>query len=465
MLWTSAELTAATTGTCHGTWQITGLSIDSRTVQPGDLFVAIKGDRLDGHDHAAAALEKGAAAVLVDHNPPKGNHLLVNDTVAALVAIAKAARTRATGKLLAVTGSVGKTTTKEMLHHIAQAQGSAHATYGNLNNHLGLPLTLARHPRDAQIGVFEIGMNHPNEIAPLSRLLQPHIALITTIGTAHIENFTNGQEGIARAKAEIYAGLGTQGTAILPGDSEYCALAEADARGYGVSRFLRFGSKPEHDAQLVSCTVHAQSTDVTARIGRRTLSYRLLVPGEHMAMNSIAALLAAHTAGLDLDKAVASLLSFAPLKGRGIRKQFVGVTVIDECYNASPLSMIAAIKVLGQSDGRKIAALGDMLELGTTAPTAHAELAPVLAAAGVEKVFCCGPLMLHLWNALPAPMKGAHAADAKSLAPLVAAACKSGDVLLVKGSRGQQVEIKGVMSPSMAVIIAALEAKEACHAA
>ncbi len=472
MVWTSKDLTMATGGQCTGTWQVSGISIDSRTVQPGDLFVAIKGDTLDGHDHAASALAKGAVAVLIDHRPTglaaDAPSLLVPDTLAALVALAKAARERCTGNLIAVTGSVGKTTTKEMLQHMASAQGRTHATYGNLNNHIGLPLTLARLPQDTKYGVFEIGMNHAGEIEPLARLLRAHIALITTISTTHIENFADGQLGIARAKSEIFAGLSGPAIAILPRASEFYTFAKDRALAAGAKRVLSFGTEPEADAQLLQCVLHDQSTEVTARIGSRTLTYTVPLPGEHMAMNSVAALLALAQTGLDIERAAQSLVSFAPIKGRGVRKQFGGVTVIDECYNASPLSMVAAIKVLGHSEakGRRLAALGDMLELGTLGPTAHAELAASLCAAKVDQVYCCGPLMRHLWQALPESMKGAWAPDAKTLAPLVADAVQTGDILLVKGSRGQQIDIKGVMSPSMAVVIASLEAREAgSHAA
>lgn len=462
-LWTSDDIAAATSGQVQGTWAVTGISIDSRTLQAGDLFVALKGDNHNGHDHISAALSKGAAGVLISEGAAPGiPSVLVADTMQALTALASAARARAQGTLIAVTGSVGKTTTKEMLHHIASAQGSAYATYGNLNNHIGLPLTLARLPVDARTGVFEIGMNHADEIAPLSKLLRPHLSLITAIGTAHIENFSDGQTGIAKAKSEISAGLATGGTAILPRDSEFYPLLLSEARRYGAAATLSFGKHTEADAHLLSCVLHEQSTEVTAQIDGRSLTYLLGVPGEHMAMNSVASLMAASRVGLDLDAAARALLSFTPIKGRGVRKQAGTITIIDESYNASPLSMNAAIRVLAQHSGRgrRIVALGDMLELGDTAVQAHAELAAVLSEAQVDKVFCCGPLMQHLWQQVPADRRGAWAPDAKSLAPLVASALTAHDVLLVKGSRGQQVNINGVMSPSMAQIIAAVEAAQ-----
>lgn len=469
-LWTSSEIAAATGGTASTAFAVSGLSIDSRTVQPGDLFIALVGDNHDGHDHVMAALAKGATGALICADVPSlpatAPVVRVPNTLIALYQLATAARLRAHGMLMAVTGSVGKTTTKEMLHHIASHQfgttGGAHATIGNLNNHIGLPLTLARLPLQAKVGVFEIGMNHANEIAPLATLLRPHIAVITNIGTAHMQNFADGQSGIARAKAEIFTGMASNGVGIIPRDSEYYSLLVSEAQSRNVPTLLSFGVHAEADGRLVSCVPHSESIEVTANIRGRTINYILPVPGEHMALNSVAVLLAVQAAGLDLDGAMGALASFAPLKGRGSRKHFGSITVIDECYNASPLSMQAAIKVLGQSEGagRRLVALGDMLELGEIAPTAHAELAAVLQAAKVDQVFCCGPLMQHLWQALPAELQGAWTPDAATLAPLVAQAVRADDVVLVKGSRGKQVEINNIMSPSMAQVIAAIERQQ-----
>lgn len=471
VLWTSADCVTATAGQATGTWNVTDLSIDSRTLQPGDLFIALKGDRHDGHDHVADALAKGAAAVMIDHRPAglaaDAPALLVPDTLTGLSALAAAARARSSAAIMAITGSVGKTTTRAMLEQVASAQFPTHASVGNLNNHIGLPLSLARLPLFARYGIFEIGMNHPGEIAKLSALLQPGLCLITNIGTAHIENFGEGHAGIARAKAEIFAG-GKSGVAILPKDTPFHGLLLEEAKNQGIEGILSFGHDIHADAHLISARVIGEKTRVQARILGRNVDYVLPVPGEHMALNSIAVLMAAEVSRLDVTKAIATLAKFEPLKGRGQRKQFGQITVIDESYNASPLSMVAALRVLGQSHpengGRRIAVLGEMLELGATAAEAHALLSIELKAQKIDQVFCCGAPMKHLWNALPASMQGQWAEDAASLAPAVVAALKAHDVVLVKGSRGEQVAIKGVPSPTMAQVIYAIE-QENAHAA
>lgn len=469
-LWTSTEISQATGGTTAGSWRVRGVSIDNRTMAPGDLFVAISGEHHDGHDHAEVALRKGAGGLLLSHTihgiDAQAPVMMVSDTMTALVALARAARARSGAKIIGVTGSVGKTTAKEMLHHIGDAQRSTHATIGNLNNHIGLPLTLARMPQATQLGVFELGMNHPNEIAPLVEILQPHIALITTVGTAHIENFSEGQSGITKAKAEIFAHMAEGGIAVLPRDCDQYPLLLAEAQRYGIKTIVSFGVHESADARLTNMVLGAESSRIEATIRGKAVTYTLPVAGAHMAMNSLGALLAADMAGLDLATAAQSLATFSPLKGRGVKKVFGDITVIDESYNASPLSMQAAIKVLAQTPAtRRIAVLGQMNELGNTAPQAHADLAADLKAAGVDLVFCCGEHMKHLWNSLSATQQGGWMPSAKELAPLVAERVRAGDVVLVKGSRGEQVNIKGVMSPTMAQVIAAIEnspsAKEA----
>lgn len=464
-LWNSRELAGATGGIATGAWEVCGVSIDNRTMAPGELFVAIAGEHHDGHDHAEVALRKGAGGLLLSH-PVAGLAaaapiVMVADSMKALESLAHASRKRSSAKIIGVTGSVGKTTAKEMLHHIGDAQIKTHATLGNLNNHIGMPLTLARMPQATELGVFELGMNHPNEIAPLVNILRPHIALITTVGTAHIENFADGQSGITKAKAEIFAHMAEDGIAILPRDNDEFALLHSEAQRYGVKNILTFGAAEGVDARLVNIKLHPDSSDITASIRGQNVSYTLPLPGEHMAMNSVAALLAAQAAGLDVARAAHSLASFTPLKGRGVKKVFGDITVIDESYNASPLSMTAAIKVLAQTPAtRRIAVLGQMNELGATAPEAHATLAADLSAAKVDLVFCCGDHMQHLWKKLAQPQQGAWAPDAAALAPLVASQVKPGDTVLVKGSRGEQVNIKGVMSPTMMQVIAAIEAAQ-----
>lgn len=458
-LWTSAELAKATGGELIGastSWAVNGISTDSRTLQPGDLFIALKGDHFDGHDHALEAQAAGAGGLLLAHTVPGVSHALrVPDTLKALEKIAASARSRCKEEVFAVTGSAGKTTTKEMLRAVLAAQaGQVHATVGNLNNHIGVPLTLARTPRDTNFGVFELGMNHSGEIAPLSRLIRPDVALITTVGTAHVQNFPDGAAGIARAKAEIFAGVTEDGLAILPRDSDFFSLLCDAAKARGVEEIFSFGTHKASDARLI-----AAGDVVQVDIMGNRFSYALPLPGAHMAMNSLAVLLALAAAGLDVAAGVRALATLSPLKGRGLQRVVGGITVIDESYNANPQSMQAAIRVLGgtPASGRRVAVLGDMLELGDTAPAAHAALAADLAAAKADLVFCCGDLMRHLWQDLPESRRGGWASDSAQLAPLVAEAVQAGDVVLVKGSRGQMVNLNGVMSPCMALVLHALD--------
>ncbi len=463
-LWSSNEITAATQGSVTGSWNVTGVSIDNRTMQPGELFVAISGEHHDGHDHAGVALRKGAGGLLLSHEVSEIGKdapvVMVPDSLKALEALARAARVRSSATIIGVTGSVGKTTAKEMLHHIGEAQMPTHATLGNLNNHIGLPLTLARFPKSAKLGVFELGMNNPNEIAPLVDILRPQIAFITTVSTAHIENFADGQIGITKAKAEIFAHMDGAGIAVLPRDCDQYDLLVSEAKRQGVQHILSFGTHAEADARIVSLDLHPESSNISALINGKAVNYTLPLAGAHMAMNSLGALLTADAAGLDVAQAAISLSSFVPLKGRGVKKVFGDITVIDESYNASPLSMQAAIKVLAQTPAtRRVAVLGQMNELGSHAPKAHADLEADLTAANVDLVFCCGDHMKHLWHKLTRAKQGAWAPSARDLSPLVAKNLQAGDVVLVKGSRGEQVNIKGVMSPTMMQVIAAIEAE------
>lgn len=461
ILWTSDEVVAATDGTGHGQWQASGVAIDSRTIQKGDLYVAIVGDKHDGHSFAAAALQAGAAAVLISKEtplPPNAPSIKVPDTLAALEQLALAARRRSAATCYGITGSVGKTTTREMLRHILAAKGPTYASAANLNNHIGTPLSLARLPKSARYAVFELAMNHSNEITPLARMVTPHLALITTIGVAHIANFKDGRQGIAQAKAEIFDGLDEEGLVILPRDDDYYEFLHKAAKARGIRKIFSFGKHPEANARLLDLSPDALEADI---LGTK-LSFHPPAAGEHMAQNALAALLAAHVTGAELAFSADALESFTPLKGRGQQRrlQIAGgvITIIDDCYNANPQSMLAAIKVLAEADGgRRIAVIGDMLELGDIAEKAHADLAPALLEGGTDLVFCAGPLAKKLYDALPAEKRGAWAETAGDLAPKVAATLIPGDTILVKGSRGKQVLINGAMSPSMFVIIAAIE--------
>jgi UDP-N-acetylmuramoyl-tripeptide--D-alanyl-D-alanine ligase len=445
-LWTSAAAARATGGRNTHAWSATGVAIDSRQVARGDLFVALAGPRFDGHSFVGDAFRSGAAATAVSR-PPQGIAgdaplLIVPDTLAALTALALAARKRTKAKIIAVTGSVGKTGTKEALKIALSAQGPTAASAGNLNNQIGVPLSLARLPKDAAFGVFELGMNRPGEIAALSRLVRPHVAIITTIESVHSEFFDSIAD-IADAKAEIFEGM-ADGVAVLHRDNPYFPwLADAAERS-GVFRIIGFGAHPEATARLIDCDLHPSYSRVTAVIEGRTVTYRINVPGRHWVINSLAVLGAVAGVGADVAIAAAELAKFQPLEGRGKRHRVMipggSFEVLDETYNASPASVRAAIAVLAGATpgvgGRHIAVLGDMLELGRDAARLHAGLAHDLEQAGIDLVFTAAPNMKHLHDALPERMRAAHAASAAELAALVAAEVGPGDVITVKGSSG-----------------------------
>lgn len=449
-LWTAAEAAAATGGRPSGTWSASGVSIDSRSLQPGDLFVALQGPNFDGHDFVAAALRNGAAAAVASRVPedvPAGAPLLlVADTTDALRALGQAARGRSAARFAAVTGSVGKTGTKEALKLALEAQAPTFASSGNLNNHWGVPLSLARMPRDVAYGVFELGMNHAGEIGPLSRLVRPEVALITTVEAVHLEFFPS-VKAIADAKAEIFEGMTPDGVAVLNRDNPQFDRLAAKARDRGISRILAFGRHEEADARLIDCSAHPTHSAVTAEILGRRVVYDLAMPGLHWAVNSLGALAAAAAMGGEIDAAAAAMARLTPLKGRGRRERVVlpggPIELIDESYNASPVAVRAAIQVLGQAQpgvgGRRIAVLGDMLELGAEAERLHADLAPDLRAARVDLVFTAGRLMAALHEALPASQRASHATDSAGLRDDLLAAVRPGDVVLVKGSLGSRM--------------------------
>ena len=448
-LWNAAEAQAATGGKIAGDWSVTGVSIDSRTVQKGDLFIALKGPSFDGHAFVADALAKGAAAAMVDAKPEgdvaEDRLLLVEDTTEALRDLARAARARSSARVIGVTGSVGKTGVKEMLTMALAGQGRTHATQGNLNNHYGLPLTLARMPRETEYAVLEMGMNHAGELTPLSLLARPHVAIITTIERVHSEYFES-TEGIADAKAEIFKGLERNGTAILNQDNDYFGRLRAAAMAQGIDAIVGFGENDEAAAHLDSLQVKTGGSAVRASIMGEALSYSLGLAGRHWAMNSLAVLTAVKAAGAVLAWAAAALKDMHAPKGRGSRHPVkLGdqlLTVVDESYNASPVSMRAALSVLGETEiekgGRRIAVLGDMLELGADADGRHAALVDAVKKAGIDLVYTAGARMRHLWEALPHETRGGHAASAEQLSPIVTSAVRGGDVVMVKGSAGSR---------------------------
>jgi UDP-N-acetylmuramoyl-tripeptide--D-alanyl-D-alanine ligase len=460
-LWTSFDAATATGGKTDGRWVATGVSIDTRTLEPGDLFVALTGENRDGHEFVADALKKGAAAALVSREPPAvaagAPLLMVSDTQAGLEGLGHAARARSKARIVAVTGSAGKTTTKEMLRLILARSGSVAASAASYNNHWGVPLSLARMPLDSAYGVFEIGMNHAGEIRSLVKFVRPHVAIITTIAPAHLEHFGR-VEAIADAKSEIFEGIEQGGTAILPLENPQFDRLLWHAKENKVANILTFGKSPNADARLLSSNTEADGQKVLATIGKMRLAFAVNAAGGHIAMNAIAALLAARELGADVARGADELANFAALKGRGARFVAGGVEVIDESYNANPASMAAAIELLSKSTpqrgGRRIAALGDMRELGPDSPMLHKGLARNLAAARADLVFLCGPNMRALWDALPAKTRGLHAETSSELTPEMMRALKAGDVVLVKGSFGSR----------MSVVIDALKAREAAAA-
>jgi UDP-N-acetylmuramoyl-tripeptide--D-alanyl-D-alanine ligase len=447
-LWDSGALREATGGVVPDGVAVTGVSIDSRGIGPGELFVALR-DTRDGHDFAADALARGAGCAMVDHDVPGAAPLLrVGDTLAGLTALGAAGRARSAARFVAVTGSVGKTSTKEMLAAGLSACGSVHAAAASYNNHWGVPLTLARMPVSAEFGVIEVGMNTRGEIAPLSRLVRPHVAIITTIAPAHLGRL-GSLEVIAEEKADIVVGLEPGGVAVLPAEGPQAGLLRRRAEAAGVA-VVTFGEGG--DARLLGWEGGADSQSFRVGLDGADYAVSLGVPGRHMAMNAVAAMAAARALGADPRRFADGLAGFAALAGRGARVAIAvaGGTalLLDESYNANTTSMRAALAVLAAQKGmRRVAVMGDMLELGDEGAAMHAALAAD-AAENADIVFTCGPQMAALHEALPAAKRGAHAVDSAALAPVLAGALRAGDAVLVKGSLGSR----------MAVVVRAIKA-------
>jgi UDP-N-acetylmuramoyl-tripeptide--D-alanyl-D-alanine ligase len=441
-LWSADEIAAAVGGKVNGQFAATGVSIDTRTVEPGDLFVALAGVR-DGHEFVAQALAKGAAGALVSR-PGFAPSIIAMDTFKALQDLGIAARERAPqARRGAITGSVGKTSVTQAVRAGLMLAGKAHSSVKSYNNHIGVPLTLARMPRDTERAVFEIGMNHADEIVPLSQMVRPHAVAITTVGPVHTENFPDGEQGVARAKAEIFAGLEPGGTAVLNADNRWFDYLSGEARKAG-ARVMSFGTGEACDARLIDFQPQAGHAVVQARLHGKALDFPILQTGFHWGPNSMAVLLMLEALDVDLGDSLAALGSFEPLEGRGAEATVAlaggAFTLIDESYNANPISMAAAIATLGarKAPGRRLAALTDMLELGPEAPAYHAALAEPLAAASIDRVYCAGPLMKSLWDALPPTRRGGYAESAAELAPQIARAVEPGDLVMVKGSNGSK---------------------------
>ena len=445
-LWTAAEAAPAIGGSNMTDWVASGVSIDSRGLNPGDIFVALRGPNRDGHDFVQAALERGAAAAIVDRDVPalpKGPPLLrVPDTLVALEALATAARARSRARIVAVTGSVGKTGTKEALRLALATAGGTYASAGGLNNHWGVPLSLARMPPDVSYGVFELGMNHPGEIAALTRLVRPHVAVITTVEPAHL-GFFPSVAAIADAKAEIFLGLEPGGVAILNRDNPYYTRLASAAKRAGAAEVVGFGAHPNAKARLIDCELDSEASTVEAALPGLTLHYRVKVPGRHWVMNSLAVLATAAAAGVDVRCAAEPLSELEALPGRGRRYELAwrggAVTLIDESYNASPAAMRAALAVLATTEprmgARRIAVLGDMLELGEASERLNRDLVEPLAAARVDRVFLVGEAMAALHAILPEAKRGGLWHCAEDVVPELIRFLKPGDVVTVKGSR------------------------------
>jgi UDP-N-acetylmuramoyl-tripeptide--D-alanyl-D-alanine ligase len=452
-LWTVEAMAKAMSAELQGALPagITGLSIDTRTVQAGEAFFAIKGDARDGHEFVDAALKAGAGLAVVATDK-RGSFakdaplLVVPDVLEGLIALARAARARSKAKFVGVTGSVGKTGTKEALRIALSSEGETHASAASYNNHWGVPLSLARCPESAKYAVLEMGMNHAGEIAPLTKLVRPHVAIVTTVEPVHLEFFPS-VEAIADAKAEIFQGVAPGGAAVINRDNPHFARLQSAAKNTSVAHIVSFGEHAEADARLIKFALQADSSTVQARILGHDVTYKLGAPGRHVVQNSLAVLAATTLAGADLAIAALALGKLAPPTGRGARQTLDvpggEALLIDESYNANPASMRAAIALLAQAPigarGRRIAVLGEMLELGPRGGELHSGLVKPIEENDVDLVFCAGPLYQGLWEALPSGRKGGYSESAAALESQVLSAIRAGDAVMIKGSLGSKM--------------------------
>lgn len=451
-LWTIRDLVAATRGDLSGTPRdVTGVSIDTRTLQAGDLFVALQGDKSDGHDYVKAALEKGASAALVAKSKASalssfGALVAVDDPLEALRQLGVAARLRSSARIAAVTGSVGKTGTKEALRIVLGRQAETHASAASYNNHFGVPLTLARMPQSAHYGVYEIGMNHAGEITPLVGMVKPHVALITTVEAVHLE-FFDSVAGIADAKGEIFSGLEAGGTAVLNRDNAFFERNLGHAKQSRAGRIVSFGEHADADVRLIRASLQPDLSIVEASLFGAPVTYRIGSPGRHIVLNSLGVLAVAEALGADLALTALAFADVKPPSGRGARitlgTEGRALTLIDESYNANPASMRAALDLLGQAEigfrGRRIAILGDMLELGPDAPALHEGLSKAVIDNRVDRLYACGPMMRGLFQSVSIEHRGAYAPESESLIADVVSDLRPGDVVMVKGSLGSRM--------------------------
>jgi len=450
-LWTSDEVKAAlTAASITIPFEAEGVTFDSRAVGKGDLFFALSGETTDGHGFVADALSRGAAAAVVsrDVEGARGTLVRVPDTMKALVELGRAARRRSKARIASVTGSVGKTSTKDALRAMLSAQAPTSASVASYNNHVGVPVSLARLPRDAQYGVFEIGMNHPGEIEPLARQVEAHVGVVTNVGPVHIGHM-GSEEAVADEKGCLFAGMAEGAVAVLNRDSHHYERLVGKARHFGVSRIVGFGRSDAADARLVSCNLQDSGSEVAALLHGRRIEYRLGAAGEHWVLNSVAALAVVEALGADVSSAAATLAGVKASPGRGARRMLKfgsgTIELLDESYNANPVSVKAMLAVLARTEpqpgGRRILALGDMRELGEGADGYHAGLADAVAASGAAQVFLCGPHMQALWQKLAPAQRGVHRPDSAALAGDLPAVLRAGDVIAVKGSLGSKMKI------------------------
>ena len=440
-LWTSADIATATNGAASAAFDVSGVTFDSREVGQGDLFIALTGETTDGHKFLDQAFDRGAAGAIVSQDTPHPN-VLVSDTFAALEALAKASRARTSARIVGVTGSAGKTGTKEALFAALDRSPakSAHRSVKSYNNHTGVPLSLARMPAEVDYGVFEMGMNHPGELAHLTTLVRPHVAIVTAIAPAHAAFFPD-ESAIADAKGEIFRGLEPDGVAIIPYDSPHRERLAAAAAPYA-ARTVTFGLDDGADVRAIEAVKAANGgTFVTARVGEREVSFTVSQAGKHWVSNSLAVLAAVDAVGGDLALAGLALADLGGLAGRGARfsVEVKGgrALVIDEAYNANPASMRVTLAVLGEEAAtRKIAVLGEMRELGDKSDEYHAALAGPVRDAGVQLVILVGEKMEPLAEALEGQVEIVHVPDAAAARDRLTATLEAGDAVLIKGSNG-----------------------------
>ena len=448
-LWDNSSVLEATGGEVYGKWSASGISIDSRNVKSGDIFVALKGERADGHDFVSDVL-KTAAAVMVERIP-KGcdkkihNIILVDDTLDALRKLAIFHKKRCKAKIIAVTGSLGKTSTKEQLKLAFAKLGKTYSSEGNYNSQRTAPISLALMPLDTEFGVFELGMSYAGEMTILSKIFMPDVSIITTIAPVHLENFSSVDD-IARAKAEIFSGMNSNGIAILNGDNQYINILESEARRNGVNNIMRFGESQNNEAFLLSCDSDGDVMKVSSNILNKKVEYNMLSQGKHHAINSLSVLLGVRALGLDVQKASSGLKEFTSVKGRGLTKETIlknkkKITLIDDSYNASVLSIKAALDVLSKKSGckRKVAVLADMYELGEIAVEEHKGLLNAIKESGVNKVISVGPLMKELFDILPHDLRLQHFNDYSEAIKNIDELLKESDCVLVKGSLGTKI--------------------------